>query len=273
MSRLGRGIRIIRVRPPLETYGPRIAALEAQAIYPLGSDRFKIDHGADYFAFFRRLGDLHYYAAIEGDDVVAVGAGILRRLRTAPGGRARRAWYLCDLKVRPDHRGRGLPLRMLRRAFLLNYLRCPRGYAISMDPGGGRPNPVPALLARFRRVRLGVAARLVFYSFDAATMRRCRGLVEAHRGPVSFLSLDAEKRLILESTGRPLPLLHLQHGPQAAPGAAEPRDGHVHMLCSPEADPLAGDLSRQGLEPIATASVIQHGMRDWPWKHVLTSDI
>jgi hypothetical protein len=268
-----RAIRIIRVPRPLETYGPRIAALEAQASYPLGSDRFTIDHGADYFAFFRRLGDLHYYAAIDGDEVVAVGAGILRRLRTVPGGRERRAWYLCDLKVRPDHHGRGLPLRMLGRAFFLNYLRCPRGYGISMDPGGGRPNRLPDLLARFRWLRLGVAARLVFYAFDAATMRGSRGLVEAHRGPVSFLSLDEEKRLILESTGRPLPLLHLQHGPMAESGAAEPRDGHIHMLCAPEDDPLVGDLSLLGKEPIATASVIQHGMGDWPWKLVLTSDI
>jgi hypothetical protein len=162
---------------------------------------------------------------------------------------------------------------MLGRAFLLNYLRCPRGYGISMDPGDGRPNRLPDLLARFRRIKLAVAARLLFYSFDAEAMCRLRGVVESHRGPVSFLSLDGEKRLILESTGRPLPLLHIQHGPMAAPGDAEPRASHVHMLCAPEGDPLADDLHRLGQKPIATASVIQHRMRDWPWKLVLTSDI
>jgi hypothetical protein len=45
------------------------------------------------------------------------------------------------------------------------------------------------------------------------------------------------------------------------------------MLCAPEDDPLVGDLSGEGERPMATASVIQHGMGDWPWKLVLTSEI
>ena len=37
-------------------YQDRVAALERLASYPLGDDRFELDHGPDYFAFFDRLG-------------------------------------------------------------------------------------------------------------------------------------------------------------------------------------------------------------------------
>ncbi len=40
-------------RPAL---GPRLAALERLATYPLGRDTFQLDHGPDYFAFLDRLG-------------------------------------------------------------------------------------------------------------------------------------------------------------------------------------------------------------------------
>ena len=42
-----------------EIFQSRIAGLEKGTSYPLGKDRFEIDHGEDYFAFFTRLGQLH----------------------------------------------------------------------------------------------------------------------------------------------------------------------------------------------------------------------
>ena len=90
-----------------------IASLEQNAIYPLGQDFFQIDHGTDYFAFFDRLGDVHYYIALEGQQVVAVGAGILRQVTDQQGQSPQLAWYLCDLKVHPQYQGQLLSLRLL----------------------------------------------------------------------------------------------------------------------------------------------------------------
>jgi hypothetical protein len=254
----------------------RITALEAGARYPLGTDWFQLDHGDDYFAFFDRLGDVHYYAAAAPDGrVAAVGAGIIRRVPFREGARARRAFYLCDLKVEPAFRGQRLPFALFRRAFVPCYLRCSRGYAISMDPAQG-PNRVVHLIERLPRARIQFAARLFIYSCGADEMRRLAPVIERRRGPVSYLSLRGKKDLVLASTGAPLPLLHVQHGACAErDGAAHatPVDGHTHMFCAPEGDELATDLAASGAAAAATASIVQHRMSDCDWRFVLTSDI
>lgn len=259
-------LRYVRIRrKDRSRYQEPLAALEKKARYPLGEDSFTIEHGADYFAFFDRLGTVEYHAALDGDRVVAVGCGILRRV-------PRRTWYLCDLKVDPEYRGRRIPLAMLSRAFLPNYLRCPRGYAISMNPAKGE-NRVVRLLQKFRWARITVPAYLEIYSLDDARMREVAPVVERHRGPISYLSLAGKKDLVLASTGRPLPLMHVQFGPCAEAGAREPRDGHAHMLCAPGGDPLAHALAERGIAPTATASIVQHRMSWSDWRFVLTSDV
>ncbi len=259
-------IRFVRVRrEDRARYQERLAALEKMARYPLGEDSFTLDHGADYFAFFDRLGDVEYRLALDGDRVIAVGCGILRRV-------PERTWYLCDLKVDPEYRGRHLPLSMLTRYFLPHYLRCPRGYAISMNPAQGE-NRVVRLMQRFRWARLSVPVFLEIYSLDDVRMREVAPLVEKHRGPLSYLSLAGKKDLRLASTGKPLPLLHVQFGPCAERGFPEPRDGHAHMLCAPGGDPLARALAERGIAPTATASILQHRMPWTDWRFVLTSDV
>ena len=57
-------------------YMQKVNALENEAVYPLGNDLFKIDHGQDYFAFLKAMGRLRYYAAVDKEVVVAVGSGI-----------------------------------------------------------------------------------------------------------------------------------------------------------------------------------------------------
>ncbi len=62
-------------------YQARVCALEKKADYPLGpNERFKIDHGLDYFAFFKRLGLMHYFVAQDEERVVGVAAGVLRTI-------------------------------------------------------------------------------------------------------------------------------------------------------------------------------------------------
>ncbi len=244
-----------------------IAALEGLASYPLGNDRFRIEHGADYFAFFDRLGEVAYYVAASDGELLAVGCGMLREL---PGFGA--AWYVADLKVRPDRRGEHLPLRMLAAAFPAEYPRCQRGYGISMNPPGGR-NRVLGIVERFPLVKIGEAITLHLYSLDAVTMRRVSPMVSRHRGPLSYLSLRGVKDIVLESTGAPMPLLHVQHGPLAACGLAEPVEGAVHMICSPADDALCRDIEAAGVPVAATATVIAHRMDDFDWRWVLSSEI
>jgi hypothetical protein len=264
-------MRIVTVeRGERAAHAPGIAALEAGASYPLGDDRFTVDHGDDYFAFFDRLGEARHVLAVEGDEVIAVGCGVVRTIPR--GDSCFEAWYLCDLKVRPDARGRHLPLRILAAAFPSGVLRCRRGYAISMDPPD-RENPVVRLLGRFALVPIRRVARLVLFSLDARAMSEAAALLERARGPIGYRSLRGIKDVVLASTGRPMPLLHVQHGPLGDAALGEPQAGSVHMFCVQEDDPLVVSLRGAGLEPSATASVLAHGLDGVRYDFVLTSDI
>lgn len=247
---------------------PRIVALERRATYPLGDDRFRIDHGRDYFAFFERLGEVRFYAVLAGSEVVAVGAGVLRTVH------GHRAWYVCDLKVHPDHQGRRIPYLLFRSAFLRNWLRCRRGYGISMNPGDGRPNRVAAITARWWWTPIRLGPELLIWSLDADAAARVTPVVERLRGPLSWLSLAGVKDIVLESTGKPMPLLHAQPGdPQPAGARSEVQPGAVHMVCAPRGDALADALLAMGLPKPATATILHHRMHGADWRFVRTSDI
>ncbi len=247
-------------------YRSRIAQLEQDASYPLGTDRFRIDHGDDYFAFFDRLGKASFEVCLDGDDVVAVVARVLR-------AQPRRCWYLCDLKVRPSHRGRRISARFVRHAFLPSYARCGRGYAISMNDDGPGQNRVERLVERLRMVRFR-SSNLSLFQLDADAIEDARGKIERSRGALSFVSLAGIKDIVLESTGAPLPLLHAQFGPCATgPGIRSAQPGATHMLCTPSGDALDLGLRALGHLPSASATVLHHRMGDRPFDHVLTSEI
>ncbi|MEM9380107.1 MAG: GNAT family N-acetyltransferase [Planctomycetota bacterium] len=270
MGRTAMGLRVVTVKPGDRTaYAEGIAALERGTSYPLGDDRFELDHGEDYFAFFDRLGETVYEVALDGKRVVGVSARILRR-------RPVRCWYLCDLKVHPAYRGRRIAARFARHAFLGAYARCGRGYGISMNEPGSGENRVARLVERLRMVPFH-ASTLELFRLDASAMAELRPIVQRHRGTTSFLSLRGRKDLVLERTGAPLPLLHVQFGPCAEAGRDEVAPGHTHMLCAPAGDALALDLAAHGAQSSATATVLHHRMPEHGasgrFGFVLTSDI
>ena len=251
----------------------RIANLEKSTSYPLGDDRFESDHGNDYFAFFTRLGKLYYYVVLEGEEVIAVAAAILRQIQSTGNEKSKRVWYLCDLKVRPESREQHIPFKMFVSAAPKHYLLCSRGYAISMDTGVSRKNRVALMMTRFPLVPISTATKLGVISLDYERMKSVEPILRKYLGSVSYLSLEGKKDIILESTQSRMPLLHVQFGHCAQQGYPEPIYGYTHMFCSPIDDPLLNALSYQEIYPSATATVIHHRMENWDWRFILTSDI
>lgn len=263
---LGDRVVVRRLSPPeLPEWAPRVRVLEEGVDYPLGDERFRIDHGDDYFAFFQRLGELEYVVASLGGELLGVLAATRRVIH---GGVA---WYLCDLKVSERGRGRLLARRMVE--CLTSRGDVDRGYGISMNPAGTAPNRVIRLAAHFGSSEISTGPTLHLYSLDAGAMAALLPVLIDVRGPASFLSLRGCKDIVLGSTGAPMPLLHVQHGPCAETGHAAPIEGHVHMFCVPAGDELDAAVARAAHRPSGTATVLHAGMSDVDWAFVLTSDI
>ncbi len=266
-------VRVFEVSPAQRaTIGPMIRGLERGISYPLGRDRFEIDHGPDYFQFFDRLGASATFVAFDDDELVAAVSCVLRTVARS-GGVVSEAWYGCDLKVAPAHRGRRLPLRLLMTALRTKYRRCRRGYGVAMCAADGNPAPVVRLASHIRVIGSTVGEELLIYTLDADQMSRYAPIVEAHRGPLGYLSLTGRKDLIMRSTGRAMPLMHVQFGPCAQREEQSPRAGHSHMFCAPATDGIVRALSDAGLGPSGRANVMHHGMNAWDWRFVLTSDL
>ena len=266
-----KNVRVVKITPKNRyLYEEQIVALEKIATYPIGDDFFQIDHGKDYFHFFERLGKMFYHAAIVEDRVVAVGCGIIRYVPFAYGGKVKKCWYLCDLKVHPEFRRNRIPLQMLYSAFFPNYFRCMRGYTISMNPSDGE-NRVVKILCRFKWIPISYQHELELYNLSYDELQNLQPLIEKHRGAVSFHSHKGVKDIVLQSTNKPMPLLHMQFG-KCAENTCEAQKEHVHMFCTPKDDPLSQQVKAEGLTPSATASIIGHRMKS-DWKFILTRDI
>ena len=217
--------------------------------------------------------NLHYYVVLDGDRVVAVAAAVLRAVPPAVDKKPKPVWYLCDLKVHPEYRGRYLPVSIFRYAFPKLYPVCSRAYAVSMDAGRKHPNRVARMLKRFPLAPMSIATQLGIVSLDAERMRKVEPVLRDHFGNVSYLSLEGKKDIILQSIRSRMPLLHVQFGPCAEQGHPKPLDDCVHMFCVSIDHPLLEMLKHEGIYPSATATVIYHGMEGWDWEFILTSDI
>ena len=137
---------------------------------------------------------------------------------------------------------------------------------------GAESGKVERLLKRFRWAPMKVAATLNFFSLSFVQLMQVRDLIERHLGNISFLSLAKKKDLILESTSKPLPLLHIQHGSRSHT-EENPKQNHVHMMCLPASHVLCDELVSLGLLVSATATIIHRGMSQTQWNFVMTSDI
>ncbi len=259
-------------REILPRWQEKLEALEQLSVYPLGADAFRLTHGADYFAFFERMGEVHYYAIEEGGALAAVACGVLRPASV----RAPRRWYAADLKVHPAFRGRHLPITLLRRAFLQNWLRCGRGYAVAMDPSDGRVPPGVRLMAHFKWIPMSLMAlaKIDVYAADEHGMKRAAPLIARGGVRPRYVSLAGVKDLVLESSKAPLDLLHVSFAPTGDDRVYEaPQRGATHMWCVPREHALAGALAAEGFTPTASATLLHHRLARMDWATLETCEI
>ncbi len=248
-------------------YAKQIQELENLADYPFGDEFFKINHGTNYFSFFDRLGDMTFRVALHQNKVVACAAGIVRTLLL--NGKTIKAWYLCDLKVHPDYLGQKIPSKIFKKNLITNYLKCGRAYAISMNPRIGE-NRVVRLLKKFSWLPFNLSTKINFYNLPYQELLQF--IENNNLDSQCFLSLSGIKDLILNSTGKPIKLLHFQSRQLIDTVYIGPTPDHIHMYCAIVGSNLDNLLSKR-FKPAASASVISHRMNNFNWDFISSSDI
>jgi hypothetical protein len=163
---------------------------------------------------------------------------------------------------------------MARTLLVPALLRCTRGYGVVLNPADGSTPPALRLAAHFRWIRIHGETPLSFYTAPADDIRTLRPVIERHRGPIHFISLAGIRDLILESSGRPLALLHVGFGTPRDPCTyTDPQPGYTHMWCTPTEDPLARALRAEGIAPAVTGRILQRGLAGFDWTSLTTAEM
>lgn len=239
---------------------------EEHFVYPLGEDSFSISHGPDYLAFFKRIGDPAVYCVSQGDRIVAAGGGIIsKRLN---------AWYLCDMKVLPYARGKKIPRKLFTRYFFMNYLKCRRGFALNMENSDGSKNPIQKILESLPWTPLKKGARVLFFYEDQQKTSEAMLVLSKRRENLYFSDLSGIKDLILKSNHKSIPLLHLEWGDGIRNKEVSlPKAGMLHMWCLNELDPMVKELESINIMAKASGFIFQHGMNNYDWSELRTSEL
>lgn len=280
-------------RDGLAPYVAGLRALEQSIRYPIadGADHFHIDHGPDYHPFFSTLGEAFFLIALDGDQVAGAGVGVRKEIDWC--GQVVPSFYICDLKVAPEHRGRDVVKKMV----LFALAQLPRDarlrrfkviYGAAMRGARGDVMRSARGLHPMRVLRPAAKLRLYFTppeqlarlsADEAPRPPRSRGvdLSPRSRFPSSgdatldalgIVSTAGRKDLRLESTGAPWPLVHLTLGPSewgaswgtylASAGAALLEHGLPGPTCFAIDDRLGNHvdwLAARGIEPGAVCTV------------------
>jgi len=234
---------------------------ELSNYYPLGRDHFRIDHGLNYFSFFTRLGSVNYIMALNKGEIIASCCAILRQIN------GEKIWYLCDLKVHPNYRGNKMSIRMLLKyVYKLKHSR--KVYGISMN--NSKKNRMLNLANKNSLLKFKSDLILMIYSLNYDQMLKALPLIKFYLYPrASFISLRGKKDLILKSTQKPMRLLHL-HNKNIG---INPQKGYTHMFCCLKNSKLYNELNKINITTNISANIIHHGMDNYDWRFIETSDI
>lgn len=112
-------------------YSAKLQEFEKQFTYPLGNEKFYIQHGEnnDYFSFFEKLGKPSVMVLEKDKKVIGLCCAVLRDINQ------QKYWYLCDFKIQKEHRGKKLYRQLMWIYFLPSYIKSQKAFAINMaDP-------------------------------------------------------------------------------------------------------------------------------------------
>lgn len=278
----------------LDLYNPNLKLFELAMSqkYSMGNDSFTIDHGKDYCAFFKRLGDINYFIIqhIDQKNIIGSACAILQKYQLSCSLPAIKKeltfWYLCDLKIDKQHRGQNLTTKLFTQMFFKFVRKSHRGYLITMDPGSQQIIHIFNNMKKLFSSSISLT-KLLIYTVSLSTMKEIERFFTCAFGDISYLSLQGTKDLILTSTNKPINLYHLQHktkinSTSGTPPVSEsennkkinelPEDATI-MFCFPKNSSLEIILNSYNIKTDITATIMSLAMNFFDWHDILTSNI
>ncbi len=238
---------------------------------------FRLDHGLIYSKFFDRMGKLYMNICFNNKkEIIATGSGILRNINNE------KIWYICDLKIDKQYRGKWIPFKMLMNSLHLSkYSK--KAYGITMN----EPSNKVLKLAKNIKTSFGQfqsAGNLLIYLVDSKIMHIANEIISKHKGPLFYISLRGIKDIILKSTDKPIELYHVNLFKNRNNAQYENYqiyhdiiDNGIskYMFCFHENDPINDILKNNNITTDITANILQHNMDLKPteWDFIQTSEI
>lgn len=257
-------------------YNFQCIELEKTFQYPLGGDFFYIDHGINYFSFFEKLGSPVFYGVFDAEKLIGLASGVLRNVRPYKDKNlSQKVWYLCDLKILPEYRGEKLTHQIFKKAFFINYLKCQRAFAISMNPSHGK-NHVVKLLERMPYVPISIVETLFIYQIDIIQLKQ----LAPYFNSFEITNNHGVKDLIIKSSGQLIDLTHLkfQLKSDSSPSTTQLNQnfsldfsGQL-MFCLPSKHQFNSTLKNFKITPAASASILAYRFKS-DWDFISTGDI
>lgn len=262
----------------LELYNPNLKLFEFKMAqnYKPNSDNFIINYGNDYFAFFKRLGDVNYIIIQHDNEKIIIGTAcaILRKYSGKKNNQIP-FWYLCDLKIEKKHRGQNLTKKLFRYMYRDFIKKSQRGYLISMNDVSQQIIHIFDDISKIF-VKKYILIKLLIYSVSVKIMKKIERFFKCAFENISYLSLNGTKD-IFSSTMEPIDLYHLQHGFFTATENTKKIDdlseNAIIMFCFPENSPLKSILDSMDVRTEINATIISWSMDFFDWHNILTSDI
>ncbi len=266
-----------------------------QQWYPLDKDTmFCLDHGANYFTFFRRIGKPSYYCLFDKQNKIqATICFLLQRIYQTNED----VFYVCDLKFDKIIRGKGMLLKLLWRTIPFCLFSSRKFYAISMNDDDNDKTNENKILSMgqhlttkntFPKISIEKACVLNIYVLDYKQMVEIEETLAFYKNcaKIQYISLKGIKDLIVknktteeESECKAMDLLHATYGNddeyklQNGQFYSHPLQGYKHMFCTSETSLLAVKLKDLDIYPDSHATVIHYNMDNYNWEFIQTCDI
>ena len=111
----------------------KFTTFERHFTYPLGKNRqFRINHGTDYNAFYRAMGQAHTFYMEKKDEIVAVIGAAIKKVVLPDKGKITLA-YIGDLKIIPHGQRGRMVLELLKAIYSLLEAKVDLAYCVVMD--------------------------------------------------------------------------------------------------------------------------------------------